>query len=158
MVKTEKADMDDATMIPLCTYGRDEKYIENKLWLMGASTVILRGVGDGMIPLVCLKLRIPCLLIYDAPPSGEEHQKIIENFLVEKVKTLMEEATPAINRFYRTKEWLNCRSQDDDKKAAAALAKKKKDAALKKQKEEAQKKKQNEAPPPTPKRSPTKDI
>ena len=151
-MKTDKADTDEKTMVPLCTYGRDEKYITNKLWLMGISNVILRGVGDGMIPFVCLKKRIPCLLIFDEAPSGEHHQKAIEKFLIDKVKKLMEEATPGDGRFYRTNVQLNCCPDDNEEekvKKKKEASKKKAEEASKKKADEDKKRKADEAPAAT---------
>ena len=42
----------------LSTYGRDEEYINNKLWLDGISSMILYGVGDGMVPWCAFQKRI----------------------------------------------------------------------------------------------------
>ena len=94
--KTEKPDVDSQLMNPLCTYGRDEKYIMNKLWLDGISAVILYGVGDGMIPWCALQKRIPIMCLYDK----ELHKSTIETFLLEKITKKMEEATPQDTRWY----------------------------------------------------------
>ena len=108
-VKTDPADVspDMEKTSALTTYGRDEKYIENKLHLLGASSVILHGVGDGMIPYCCLKQKIPCLLIYGTGAGGQVHQKTIEKFLVGKVARLMEEAVPG-DVWYETNFQLGC--------------------------------------------------
>ena len=80
-VNAMKPDVDVTGTSPLCTGGRDEKMISNRLWLVGASCIILQGVGDGMIPWCGLKLRIPTVCIYDR----ELHKSVIEKFLLEKV-------------------------------------------------------------------------
>lgn len=153
--KTDAADIDGKVVGPLCTYGRDEKVIRNKLWLMGASSVILYGVGDGMIPYCCIMLRIPCLLIYDTAKTGEEHQKVIEKFLISKVKKFMVEAGPGTPRWYRSNAQLACRPDKDDEEAAKRAAAKKKQAEAEKKKglaeeekkkQEADKKRKGEAP------------
>ena len=108
---TDPPDVNQKTTSALCTYGRDEKYIQNKLHLLGGSSVMLYGVGDGMIPYCCLVKRIPCLLIYDKRPGGEVHQKTIQKFLIGKVQALMEAATPG-SRWYRTNTQLGCRSEE----------------------------------------------
>ena len=112
-MSTEKTDVDIKLKSPLCTYGRDEDYIKNKFWLAGISTVILYGVGDGMIAWVCLQLRIPIMCVYDR----QLHQKTIEDFLLNKVIEKMEEATPEDTRWYRSNAMLGCR-EDADSKAA----------------------------------------
>ena len=55
-VKNEKPDVDVKSLSPLSTYGRHEDYIMNKLWLNGISSLILYGVGDGMVPWCALVL------------------------------------------------------------------------------------------------------
>jgi len=127
-VKTDPADADDLNLkktSSLTTYGRDEKYVENKLYLLGASSVILYGVGDGMIPYCCLMKRIPCLLIYDKRPGGELHQKTIQKFLVGKVQALMEVAAPG-TRWFRTSTQLGCREEKKRKQPDGTPAPKKK--------------------------------
>ena len=141
-VKTDAPDAEPnlKTTSALSTYGRDEKYITNKLHLLGASSVILYGVGDGMIPYCCLTLRIPCLLIYAKSPGGAVHQKTIEKFLVGKVQALMEAAAPG-TRWYRTDTQLCC--QEEKKKKVAktdAVLVGKKDATLMAEKETKNKK------------------
>ena len=121
-VKTEKPDVDLKSMSPLSTYGRDEKYIMNKLWLDGISSLILYGVGDGMVPWCALQKRIPIMCLYDK----ELHKKTIEAFLLEKIIKKMEEATPKDTRWYRTAAQLGCRDGEEDdsetaKKAAAPM-------------------------------------
>ena len=115
-VKNEKADVDGKSMSPLCTYGRDEEYLDNKFWLTGAQTVILWGVGDGMIAWCALQKRIPIMCLYDRAL----HQKIIEEFLLKKIIEKMQNATPRDKRWYKTNEQLGCRAKDS--KAAAAVA------------------------------------
>ena len=124
-MSTEKTDVDIKLKSPLCTYGRDEDYIKNKFWLAGISTVILYGVGDGMIAWVCLQMRIPIMCVYDR----QLHQKTIEDFLLNKVIEKMEEATPEDTRWYRSNAMLGCREEADSK---AAVVKKKKTAVVKK--------------------------
>lgn len=124
--KTDRSDVDLKSMSPLCTYGRDEEYIMNKLWLNGISSIILDGVGDGMIVWCALKNRIPIMCLYDR----EIHKKTIEAFLQDKIMKKMEEATPSDTRWYRTNAQLGCRENEDivakrvqAKVAAAAKAK-----------------------------------
>ena len=123
--KTDRSDVDLKSMSPLCTYGRDEEYIMNKLWLNGISSIILDGVGDGMIVWCALKNRIPIMCLYDR----EIHKKTIEAFLQDKIMKKMEEATPSDTRWYRTNAQLGCRENEDivakrvQAKAAAAKAK-----------------------------------
>ena len=132
-MKTEKPDVesdDDVDDIvkstsPLCTYGRDEKYIDNKLWLNGISSIILYGVGDGMIPWCAVKKRIPICCLYD----GELHKKTIEVFLLDKIIQKMEEVTPDDTRWYRTDAQLGCRAIEDDSEGARAEEAKLKAAA-----------------------------
>ena len=107
-MKTDKIDKDSKNMVALSTYGRDENYIRNKLWLNGVSSLLLHGVGDGMVPWVCAQLRIPCLMIFDPAPSGEAHKSCIEKHLKDKVKKAMLEATPGHSRWYRSNEQLQC--------------------------------------------------
>ena len=115
-MKTDPADVDTnlKTTSGLTTYGRDERYIQNKLHLLGASSVVLHGVGDGMIPYCCLTKRIPCLILFGPRPGGEVHQKIIKKFLVEKVQALMEAAAPG-SRWYRTITQLGCQAAEEKK-------------------------------------------
>lgn len=124
-MKTEKPDVDLKSMSPLSTYGRDEQYIMNKLWLDGISSLILYGVGDGMVPWCALQKRIPIMCLYDK----ELHKRIIEKFLLEKIIKKMEEATPKDTRWYRTAAQLVCRDGEDDSEGAKASAGKAKAAA-----------------------------
>ena len=123
--KTDRSDVDLKSMSPLCTFGRDEEYIMNKLWLNGISSIILDGVGDGMIVWCALKNRIPIMCLYDR----EIHKKTIEAFLQDKIMKKMEEATPSDTRWYRTNAQLGCRENEEgvtrrvQAKAAAAKAK-----------------------------------
>ena len=112
-MSTEKTDVELQMTSPLCTYGRDEEYIMNKFWLAGISSVILYGVGDGMIAWVCLQMRIPCMCLYDK----QLHQKTIEDFLWGKVIQKMEDATPDDTRWYRSNVQLSCRNEADSKAA-----------------------------------------
>jgi hypothetical protein len=115
-VKTEQPDVDLKKMSPLSTYGRDEEYINNKLWLDGISSLILYGVGDGMVIWCALQKRIPIVCMYDK----ELHKKTIETFMLEKIMKKMEEATPRDARWYRTNAQLGCRDDQDDAGGAAA--------------------------------------
>ena len=126
-MKTDKPDVDVKSTSPLCTYGRDEKYIDNKLWLNGISSIILYGVGDGMIPWCAVKKRIPICCLYD----GELHKKTIEVFLLGKIIQKMEEATPDDTRWYRTAAQLGCRASEDDSEGAGTEEAKLKAAAKK---------------------------
>ncbi len=118
-MKTERPDVDVKSMSPLSTYGRDEQYIMNKLWLDGISSLILYGVGDGMVPWCALQKRIPIMCLYDK----ELHKRTIEVFLLEKIIKKMEEATPKDTRWYRTAAQLGCRDGEDDSEGARAKAK-----------------------------------
>jgi len=124
-VKTEKPDVDLKSTSPLSTYGRDEQYIMNKLWLDGISSLILDGVGDGMVPWCALQKRIPIMCLYDK----ELHKKTIEVFLLEKIMKKMEEATPKDTRWYRTAAQLGCRDGKNDAEEAKAGAEKAKAVA-----------------------------
>ena len=117
-VKTEKPDVDLKSMTPLSTYGMDEEYIKNKFWLNGLSSLILHGVGDGMIVWCALQLRIPILCMYDR----DLHKKTIEAFLLDKIIKKMEEATPKDTRWYRTDLQLGCRGGEDDPDGAKTNA------------------------------------
>jgi hypothetical protein len=117
-VKTDKPDVDPKSMTPLSTYGRDEQYIMNKLWLDGISSLILYGVGDGMVPWCALQKRIPIMCLYDK----ELHKQVIEKFLLEKIIEKMEAATPKDTRWYRTAAQLVCRDGEDDSEGAKASA------------------------------------
>ena len=118
-VKTDPPDAspDLKATTALTTYGRDEKYIENKLHGLGASSVILHGVGDGMIAYCCLKWRIPCLLVYGTGAGGQLHHDTIQKFLVNKVAALMKEAGPG-DSWYRTNSILLCGEEPKRRKAA----------------------------------------
>ena len=117
-VKTDKPDVDPKSMTPLSTYGRDEQYIMNKLWLDGISSLILHGVGDGMVPWCALQKRIPIMCLYDK----ELHKQVIEKFLLEKIIEKMEAATPKDTRWYRTAAQLVCLDGEDDSEGAKASA------------------------------------
>ena len=95
-VNLEKADMDANYMVPLSVNGRDEAYLENQLWLMGISSAIVWGVGNGMLLHVCLKLRIPVLAIFEKPT----HKDVIFDLLQEKLVTYMND--PKCHRFYKS--------------------------------------------------------
>ena len=94
--KTEKPDVDAKALVALSTHGRDEQYITNKFWLNGISSLILWGVGDGMIVWCAILLRIPIMCMYDR----ELHKKTIEDFLLQKIINKMEEAKPGDTRWY----------------------------------------------------------
>ena len=130
--KTEKADVVDGKK-PLCTLGRDEKYIRNRLWILGASCIVLEGVGDGMIAWCALELRIPILCMYDRVL----HKTTIEKFLQDKVAQKMKTATPADVRWYRTDSQLCCRQPDDEAAAKKAKTKAKAKAKVQATAEEA---------------------
>ena len=91
-MKTEKADADLKSMVALSTYGRDEEYLNNKLWLDGISSLILYGVGDGMLVWCALVKRIPIMCIYDR----DIHKKTVEAFLLEKITKKMEKVQKRI--------------------------------------------------------------
>ena len=129
-------------MSPLSTYGRDEKYIKNKLWLDGISSLILLGVGDGMVPWCAIELRIPIMCVY----QNELHKKTIEAFLLEKIIEKMEKARPGDTRWYRTSAQLGCRDVDDSEGTVALPKVKAKGAA-----------KAKGAPKPPKRKRPTKD-
>ena len=125
---TERSDKDHNSISPLCTYGRHEDFINNKLHLLGASSIILHGVGDGMIAWCALQKRIPIMCIYDK----QLHKKTIEDFLTQKIVKKITEASPTDTRWYRTNTQLECREdEEEDPKAAAAKAKAAKNAAAK---------------------------
>ena len=112
-VKTDPADVDpvkEKAKTHLTTYGRDEEYFQNKLSLLGCSSAILYGVGDGMFPWCCLTKKIPCLLIFGKRPGGDVHQKVIFKFLQDKVVEKMEAAIPG-TRWFRTTTQLGCREE-----------------------------------------------
>ena len=122
-VKTEKPDVDIKSTTSLSTYGWDEEYIMNKLWTGGFSSMILLGVGDGMIPWCCIQRRIPIMCLYDK----DLHKKTIEAHLLAKIIEKMEAASPIDARWYRTAAQLGCREAEEDPdgakvKAAAAKA------------------------------------
>ena len=100
--------MDITEKVALSTYGRDEDYIMNKLWINGVSSIILFGAGDGMIIWCALQKRIPIMVLYDS----ELHKSTLEKFLVEKVQQKMEEAAPGDTRWWRTNAQLGCRAEE----------------------------------------------
>ena len=100
--------MDITKAVALCTYGRDEEYIMNKLWINGISSIILFGAGDGMIIWCALQKRIPIMVLYDS----ELHKSTLETFLVEMIQQKMEEAAPGDARWWRTNAQLGCRAED----------------------------------------------
>ena len=118
-MKTDRPDVDVKSMAPLSIYGRDEEYMDNKLWLDGISSLILKGVGDGMVPWCALQKRIPIMCVYDK----ELHKKTIEAFLLEKIIKKMEEAPADDTRWYRTAAQLGCRDDSGGARARAAKAK-----------------------------------
>ena len=75
-------EVDPKQFTPLLTYGRAAKYIENKMSMLGTSSAIVYGVGDGVIPYVCLKNKIPVLLIFGRQPGGATHKRVIQEHLV----------------------------------------------------------------------------
>ena len=114
-MKTDRADVDLKSTSPLSTYGRHEEYINNKLWLSGVSSIILDGVGDGMIPWCALVKRIPIVCCYDR----EIHKSTIEAFLLEKIIKKMEAAIPGDTRWYRSAAQLGCRENDQEEPSAS---------------------------------------
>ena len=100
--------MDITEKVALCTYGRDEEYINNKLWINGISSIILFGAGDGMILWCALQKRIPIMVLYDS----ELHKSTLETFLVGKIQQKMEEAAPGDARWWRTNAQLGCRAEE----------------------------------------------
>ena len=136
----EKPDMDGKMTVPLCHFGRDEDWWKNQLWLTGTSQVILWGVGNGMLPWVCLQLRIPIVCIYES----QGHKQVIEKHLLEKIVKQMDDKTDV--RWWKSDEDLGVTPSEEEekteaKKKAAEEAKKKAEEA-KKKKEEAKKKKE----------------
>ena len=109
-------DVDLKQLSPLLAYGRAQKYAANKLHALGASSVVLYGVGDGMFAYCCLLIRIPCLIIYAPNPGGAVHQQVIRKHLVGKVVELITNATPG-SKWHRSNTQLGCRPDDDKKKA-----------------------------------------
>ena len=75
-------DVDAKQFTQLLTYGRAAEYIENKMSMLGTSSAIVYGVGDGMIPYICLKNKIPVLLIFGRKPGGATHERVIREHLV----------------------------------------------------------------------------
>ena len=129
---TEKADKEDKDTEKLCTYGRDQKYVENALWLLGASQVIVHGVGNGMVAWVCLLWRIPCLCIFD----NDEHAKCVLDYITKKVEDLMKKAVPANTRWWKDNEQLRCipdvvKEKKEKKRKAAASEKSKSSSSSK---------------------------
>jgi hypothetical protein len=121
-VLMEKPDIANKTMVPLSLMGRDEAYLKNMLWLVGASQVILWGVGNGMMAWVCICLRIPILCIYD----NELHKATIEKHLLDKIEKAVDDKNN--KRFHKTDAELGVSSADDKKDLDAAAKKKKEEA------------------------------
>ena len=135
----EKPDMDSKLTVPLCHFGRDEDWWKNQLWLMGTSQVILWGVGNGMLPWVCLQLRIPIVCIYES----QGHKQVIEKHLLEKIVKQMDDKTDV--RWWKSDEDLGVTPSEEEEKTEAknkAEEAKKKAEEAKKKKEEAKKKKE----------------
>ena len=109
-------DVDLKQLSPLLAYGRAQKYVANKLHALGASSVVLYGVGDGMFAYCCLLIRIPCLIIYGQNPGGAVHQQVMRKHLVGKVVELITNAMPG-SKWHRSNTQLGCRPDDDKKKA-----------------------------------------
>lgn len=101
--------------------GRDEEYLENQMWLIGVSQAILWGVGNGMLAWVCLKLRIPIVLVFD----NELHKEVINAFLLKKLEEAMND--PNNQRFYKSDVILGVETEDS---SAVAVAKAKAKAAV----------------------------
>jgi len=138
-VSLETADVANKTMVPLSLMGRDEAYLKNMLWLLGASQVILWGVGNGMLAWVCLNLRIPILCIYD----NERHKDVIQKHLLQKI--LVEADKESNKRFYKSNADLGVSGAEeqpvleDKKKILKVTEEKKKDEEKKKAEEEKKK-------------------
>jgi len=90
----------------------------NKFWLNGISSIILDGVGDGMIPWCALVKRIPIVCCYDR----EIHKSTIEAFLLEKIIKKMEAAIPGDTRWYRSSAQLGCRENEHEEEPAKSKA------------------------------------
>jgi hypothetical protein len=105
-------------------YGRAQKYVENKLFALGCSSVVLYGVGDGMFAYCCLLNRIPCLIIYGPNPGGAVHQQVIRKHLVGKMQELYTKAVPG-SKWFRSNTQLCCRPDDDGTKAQEEAIKQK---------------------------------
>ena len=121
-VSLEKADIANKTMVPLSLMGRDEEYLKNMLWLMGASQVILWGVGNGMLAWVCLCLRIPILCVYE----NELHKETIQKHLLDKIEKAADD--PSNKRFYKTNAELGVSDDKADKNKKPPTVPKKEDA------------------------------
>jgi hypothetical protein len=107
--------VDITAKVPLCTYGRDEDYIMNKLWINGISSIILNGAGDGMIIWCALQKRIPIMVLFES----ELHKSTLETFLVGKIAKKMEEAAPGDVRWWRTNANLGCRAEEEEERGQA---------------------------------------
>ena len=137
-VSLEKPDVEDKQLVPLSLMGRDRDYIENKLWLVGASQIILWGVGNGMWPWVCLRMRIPILCIY----GKELHKDVIEKHILEKI--MVEADKKSNQRFYKSDTDLGVEEGQEEPDTVALLKDKKNAEEEKKKKAEEEKKKKAE--------------
>ena len=109
-ISLEKADIQNKQMIPLSVMGRDESFLRNLLWLCGGSQVVHWGVGNGMLPWVCLHMRIPILCIFE----NELHKDTIQKHVLDKIEKLMDD--PADKRFYKTDGELGVTTEESEKK------------------------------------------
>ena len=133
-------------MVPLSLMGRDEAFLRNLLWLVGTSQVVLWGVGNGMIPWVCLNLRIPILCIYD----NEQHKETINQHLLSKIQKAMDD--PKNLRFYKSDADLGVTSISEKGKKLPGVPQKKDDP--KKDEPGPKKDEPKKKPAPDPKNSP----
>ena len=116
-IRLEKADIQNKQMIPLSMNGRDEDFLRNLLWLCGGSQVILWGVGNGMLPWVCLHMRIPILCIFE----NEMHKETIQKHILDKIEKVMDD--PADKRFYKTDGELGVTTEEEPAKTAGGEGK-----------------------------------
>ena len=116
-IRLEKADIQNKQMIPLSVNGRDESFLRNLLWLCGGSQVVLWGVGNGMLPWVCLHMRIPILCIFE----NEMHKETIQKHILDKIEKVMDD--PTDKRFYKTDGELGVATEEPPKKNAGAKPK-----------------------------------
>jgi hypothetical protein len=112
-ISLEKADIQNKQMIPVSMMGRDESFLRNLLWLCGGSQVVLWGVGNGMLPWVCLHMRIPILCIFE----NELHKDTIQKHILDKIEKVMDD--PADKRFYKTDGELGVTTEEPAKTAGA---------------------------------------
>ena len=75
---------------------RAEAYLNNLLWILGASQAIICIAGDGPLAWVCLTFRILCVLIF----KNDTHKETVMNHLIAKTRKAMDD--PHQRRFYKT--------------------------------------------------------